>query len=123
MFGAKHPMTTGQVGILVTTTNEEWRVEKGGNFLIGDWPSALQSSATEMWATLFPWLVVTKVWGLTLQDTRLLMKVQNDHLITFVNSQNHKNKEIMHVVRAWVGLLPQYNIHCMGGWNCHPPYQ
>ncbi len=30
MFGAKHPLTDGQVGIQVTTTKEGWRVEKGG---------------------------------------------------------------------------------------------
>ncbi len=31
-------------------------------------------------------------------------------MISLVNSQNHKNKEVMKVVRAWVGPLLQYNI-------------
>ncbi len=48
------------------------------------------------------------------------MEVQNDHLTTLVNSQNHKNKEVMHVVREWVGILPRYNIHCVARTVIHP---
>ncbi len=92
MFGSKHPLTAGQVGILVATTKEGWRVEKGGQFLYGDWPNTLKSRATEAGAALFHWLVVAKVWGPTLQDTRLVMEVYNDQLTCLVNSQNHKNK-------------------------------
>ncbi len=55
--------------------------------------------------------MVAKVWGPTLQDTRLVMEVHNDQLTGLVNSQNHKNKEVMKVVRSWVGLLLQYDIH------------
>ncbi len=36
MFGSKHPLTAGQIGILVITTKEVWRVEKGGQFLHGN---------------------------------------------------------------------------------------
>ncbi len=36
MFGSKHSLTAGQIGILVTTTKEGWRVEKGGQFLHGN---------------------------------------------------------------------------------------
>ncbi len=111
LFGSKHPLTAGEIGILVTTTKEGWRVGKGGQFLHGNWPSTLRSRATEARAALLPWLVVAKVWGPTLQDTRLVMEVHNDQLTVLVNSQNHKNKEVMKVVRAWVGLLLQYNIH------------
>ncbi len=113
MFRSKHPLTAGQIGILVTTTKEGWRVEKGGQILHGNWPSTLRSRATEAGAALLPWLVVAKIWGPTLQDTRLVMEVDNDQLTGLVNSQNHKNKEVMKVVRAWVGLLLQYNIHCV----------
>ncbi len=77
-----------------------------------NWPSTLKSRATEAGAALLPWPMVTKVWGPTLHDTRLLMEVNNDQLTTcLLNSQKHKNKEVMKVVRAWVGLLLQYNIH------------
>ncbi len=62
MFGSKHTLTVDQVGILVTTTKERWRVEKGASSCM-------------------------------------------------VNSHNHKIKEVMQLVRAWVGLLLQYNIH------------
>ncbi len=102
MFGSKYPLTAGQVGILVTTTKEGWRVEKGGQFLHGDWPNTLKSRATEVGADLLPWLVVAKVWGPTLQNTRLVMEVHSDQLTCLVNSQNHKNKEVVQVVRAWV---------------------
>ncbi len=113
MFGSKQPLTAGQIVILVTTTKERWRVEKGGQFLHGNWPSTLKSSITEAGAALLPWLVVAKVWGPTQQDTRLVMEVHNDQLTCLVNSQNHKNSEVMKVVRALVGLLLQYNIHCV----------
>ncbi len=61
-------------------------------------------------AALLPWLVVAKAWGPILQDTGLAKEIHNDQLTCLVNSQNHKNKEVMQVVRAWVGLLLQYNI-------------
>ncbi len=112
MFGSKHPLTAGQICILVTTTKEGWRVEKGGQFLHGNWPNTLKSRATEAGAALLPWLVVAKVWGPTPQDTRLVMEVNNDQLMGLVNSQNHKNKEV-----TWVGLLLQYNIHLVARTN------
>ncbi len=96
----------------MTTTKEGRRVEKGGKFLYGNWPSTLKSRATKAGAALLHWLMVAKVWGPTLQDTRLVMEVHNDQLTVLVNSQNNKNKEVMKVVRVWVCLLLQYNIHC-----------
>ncbi len=100
MFGSKHPLTAAQVGIIVTTTKEGWRVEKGGQFLHGDWPNTLKSRATEETAALFHWLVVAKVWVPTLQDSRLVMEVHNDQLTCLVNSQTHKNKEVIQEVRV-----------------------
>ncbi len=39
------------------------------------------------------------------------MEVAEDNLVSLVNTQNHKNKEVMGVVRKWVGLLLKHNIH------------
>ncbi len=51
-------------------------------------------------AALFPWLVVARAWRNTLKDTRLVMEVPDEGLITLVNSQNHKDKAVMRVARA-----------------------
>ncbi len=39
------------------------------------------------------------------------MEVHEEGLAALVNSQNHKDKAVMEVVRAWVGLLLKYNIN------------
>ncbi len=49
--------------------------------------------------------------GDTLKDTGLVMEVADDDLVNIVNSQNHQNKEVIGVVRKWVGLLLKHNIH------------
>ncbi len=54
---------------------------------------------------------MAKVWGSVLKDTRLVMEVADDDLISLVNTQNHKNKEVMGVVREWEGFLLKHNIH------------
>ncbi len=111
MFGDSHMKTTKERGIYVTTLPHEWRVEKGVQFLSGTWPKALSSRTATPGASLFPLLVVAKACGDTLMDTRLVMEVADDDLVSLVNTQNHKNKEVMVVVRKWVGLLLKDNIH------------
>ncbi len=59
---------------------------------------------------MFPWLIVAKVGGETLKDHRLVMEVADEPLAQLVNTQNHKDKEVMGVVREWICLLLQYNI-------------
>ncbi len=103
MFG--HMTTTGERGICVTTSSHGWRVEKGGQFLSRNWPKALSARIAAHGAALLPWLVVAKAWGDTLKDTRLVMEVANDDLVSLVNTQNG-------VVRKWLGLL-KHNIHCV----------
>ncbi len=39
------------------------------------------------------------------------MEVADDDIVSLVNTQNHKHKEVMVVVRKWVGLLLKHNIH------------
>ncbi len=111
IFGDGHMMTTGERGICVTTSPHGWRVEKEGQFLRGNWPKALLVRSAAPWAALLPWLVVAKAWGDTLKDTRLVMEVADDDLVSLVNTQNHKNKVVMGVVRKCVGLLLKHNIH------------
>ncbi len=111
MFGDSRMMTTGERGIQVSTSPGGWKLERGVQFLLGDWPKALSTKSTAPWSSLLPWLVVVKVWGSALKDTRLVMEVADDDLISLVNTQNHKNKEVMGVVREWVGFLLKHNIH------------
>ncbi len=111
MFGEGHLMTTGERGIYVTTSPAAWRVEKRGQFLSGSWPKALSARTTAPGASLFPWLVVARAWWDTPKDTRLVMEVADDDLVNLVNTQNYKTKEVMWVVRKWVGLLLKHNIH------------
>ncbi len=111
MFGHRKALTAHQLAIQVTVNQEGWQVEKGGHFLNGRWPLVLTVRMAAPGASLFPWLEVTKVWGETLQDHRLVMEVADKPLAQLVNTQNHKDKEVMVVVRVWVGLLLQYNIH------------
>ncbi len=39
------------------------------------------------------------------------MEVADDDIVSLVNTQNHKHKEVMVVVRKSVGLLLKHNIH------------
>ncbi len=103
--------TTGERVICVTTSPAGWRVEKRGQFPSGSWLKALSARTTAPVASLFPWLVVARAWGDTLKDTSLVMEVADDGLVNLVNTQNHKNQEVMGVVRKWVGLLLKHNIH------------
>ncbi len=64
MFGNSRTCMTEEKGILVLTATGGWRVEKGGHFLTGTWPEVLSTKATAPGASLFPWLVVVKVWGM-----------------------------------------------------------
>ncbi len=81
-----HMMITGEMGILVSMSSGERRVEKGGQYLRDDSPTALSVKAAASGASLLPWLVVTKVWGDPLKDTRLIMQVADDDLINMVNN-------------------------------------
>ncbi len=59
--------------------------------------------------------MVARAWGDTLKDTRLVMEMADDGLVNLVNTQNHKNQEVMGVVRKWVGLLLKHNIPWVAG--------
>ncbi len=102
---------TEEKGIRVLTATGGWRVEKGGHFLTGTWPEVLSTKATVPGASLFPWLVVVKVWGDALRDSRLVVEGDDEGLVTLINTQNHKNIDVMGVVREWMGLLLKHNIH------------
>ncbi len=86
-------------------------MKKGGQFLSGDWPNALSTRSAARGTSYFPWLVVKMFEGDALKDTRLVMEMADDDLISLVNTQRDNNKEVMGVVREWVGLLLKYNIH------------
>ncbi len=104
-------MTTGERGICVTTSPAGWNVEKRGQFLSGSWPRALSASTTVPGASLFPWNVVARAWWDSLKDTRLIMEVADNGLVNLVNTQNHKNQEVMRGLRKWVCLFLKHNIH------------
>ncbi len=113
MFRHRKALTAHLLGIQVAVNQEGWQVEKGGHFINGRWPPVLTGRKAAPGASLFPWLVVVKVKGETLQDHRMVMEVADEPLAELVNTHNHKDKEVMAVVRAWVGLLLQYNIQWM----------
>ncbi len=92
MFGHSKALTAHQLGIQDAVNQEGWQVDKGGHFLNGRWPPVLTSGKAAPGASLFPWLIVAKVWGKTLQDHRLVMEVADEPLAQLVNTQNHKTR-------------------------------
>ncbi len=99
MFRDGHLTTTGERGICVSTSPSGWRVEKRGSSSVGAGPMPFQqgrqppgilSSHGSWWQ---------EPGGDSLKDTRLVMEVADDGLVNLVNTQNHKNQEVMGVVR------------------------
>ncbi len=75
----------------------------------GPRPSQQNQLPLELFSALG--FVVAKVWESAIKDIRLVMDVADEDLISLVNTQNHKNKEVMGVLREWVGFLLKHNIH------------
>ena len=111
MFIPQEVMLTADFKLEVSTSQQGWVVVKDEHFILGPWPEDLSKKETELGAALFPWLVVVKVWGDSLKNTRVRMELNNEDLVHLINSQNHKNKFVMEVVREWVGLLLRHNMH------------
>ena len=82
-----------------------------GRWFQGRWPSRQFSQDHSIaWLEMFPIVVAIAIWGDKLQGKRIIMRCDNEAVVTIVNKQSSKCKEIMKLVRFLVLQCLKNNI-------------
>ena len=93
-----------------------------GKWFQGRWPGDLGSSRSIAWLEFFPILVAVYVWGHLLAGKRVVLRSDNQSVVTIINKQTSKCPRIMKLVRAMVLRCLKYNLllssrHIPGRFN------
>ena len=82
----------------------------GTEWVQATWPVAWKQCNIAV-LELYPIYVLISMYGLKIQNSRIIFHCDNEAVVTIVNNQTSKDKTIMNIIRPLVLLLLKYNIN------------
>ncbi len=81
-----------------------------GSWFQWKWPNSVKESHSIAWLEFFPILTAIVLWGEPLRGKRIILRTDNQSVVSIVNRQTSKCSKIMQLVRFFVLQCFKFNV-------------